>query len=237
MSGKDAELRDGEEQSSTTMATATYARMRRDIISGDLAAGQRLRIREICHRYGASLSPVREALNRLSAEQLVVLNDQRGFTVAGASKNELVELTRTRIWLNELALRRSIKLGGQEWEEAVLVAFHRLSRVPRFISGDGQMLKINPEWDAPHRAFHASLLAACDSSLLRGYCEQLFDRADRYRNLARAMVLADRPDLDEHHPIMRAAIERRADEAVELLTAHVSTTTDIILQRWYSSPL
>ena len=233
MAGEEFRRVDGQAQdTSATMASATYARLRRDIIDGGLSPGQRLRIREVCGRYGVSLSPMREALNRLSAERLVVLSEQRGFTVAGVSEDELAELTRTRVWLNELALRRSIEAGGEAWEEEILIAFHRLSRVPRFVGGHGGPLAVNPEWERPHRTFHASLLAACDSVWVRGYCEQLFDQADRYRNLARSIVMADRPDVDEHRPIMVAAIERRADEAVDLLTKHVTTTTDIILKRW-----
>ena len=65
---------------SATFATSTYGRVRADIIGCLLAPGLRLRIRDLCERYGVSLSPMREALNRLVAEGLVIADDHRGFT-------------------------------------------------------------------------------------------------------------------------------------------------------------
>ena len=115
-----------------TIATAAYGRIRADILAVRIAPGAKLRIREICERYAIGLSPMREALNRLSAEKLVVINDQRGFTVSGISSDLLIELTRSRIWLNELALRRSIEFGNMEWEEKLLLSFYRLSKVSRY---------------------------------------------------------------------------------------------------------
>lgn len=219
-----------EPRSGSTIASAAYERVRADIIAARIAPGAKLRIREICEQYDVSLSPMREALNRLSTEQLVVLNDQRGFSVSGVSRAHLEELTRSRVWLNELALRRSIESGTVEWEERLLLAFHRLSRVSRF--AEGQPLGLNPDWEQPHRAFHSALIAACPSDWIKRFCEQLFDQADRYRNLSRAIVMRSRGDIGEHRPVMEAAIARQADRAVELLTSHVVDTTDILLEHW-----
>jgi GntR family carbon starvation induced transcriptional regulator len=217
-------------RSSGTIASATYERVRADIIAARLAPGAKLRIREICKHYEVSLSPMREALNRLSAEQLVVLNDQRGFAVSSVSKERLTELTLSRVWLNELALRHSIKNGGQEWEEQLLLSFHRLSRVPRY--AETETLGLNPAWTQPHRAFHSALIAACPSDWIKLYCEQLFDQADRYRNLSRSIVMRNRGDIDEHRPLMEVAIARETDRAVQLLTQHMTRTTDILLDNW-----
>jgi GntR family carbon starvation induced transcriptional regulator len=213
-----------------TIATAAYERVRADILAARIPPGAKLRIREICERYEVSLSPMREALNRLSAEQLVVLNDQRGFAVSGVSKERLEELTRSRVWLNELALRRSIEFGMPAWEEDLLLAFHRMSRVSRY--ADTEPLGLNPAWDQPHRAFHSALIAACPSHWIKGYCEQLFDQADRYRNLSRSIIMRNRGVIDEHRPIMEEAMARNADRAVALLTRHVTRTTEILLEHW-----
>jgi DNA-binding GntR family transcriptional regulator len=213
-----------------TIATAAYGRIRADILAVRIAPGTKLRTRELCERYNISLSPMREALNRLSADKLVVISDQRGFTVSGISKDLLIELTRSRIWLNELALRRSIEFGNTEWEEKLLLSFHRLSKVSRYASNSSH--ELNPAWDPPHRAFHAALIAGCPSSWIKDYCEQLFDQADRYRNISRSIILRSRSDIDEHQPIMERTLARDAEEAVKLLTRHVTTTTEILLNHW-----
>ena len=69
-----ARRRDGE-----TFASATYAQLRRDITDGQFAEDGKLRMRQLCERYQVGISPVREALNRLSRDGLVRQSDLQGF--------------------------------------------------------------------------------------------------------------------------------------------------------------
>src|SRR5882672_11248071 len=62
----------------TSLAIETYSRLRRDILDAVLAPNARLKARELCVRYAAGLSPVREALNRLLSESLVRHSAQCG---------------------------------------------------------------------------------------------------------------------------------------------------------------
>jgi GntR family carbon starvation induced transcriptional regulator len=105
--------------------------LRGDILRGVLAPGAKLRTESLRERYGVGNSPIREALNRLSVDGLVTREDQKGFRVATVSRADLEELIKTRCWLEEIALRESIARGGEAWEEAVVLAFHRLSRARR----------------------------------------------------------------------------------------------------------
>src|SRR5579863_1497051 len=95
-----------------TLATSIYARLRRDILRGVFRPGERLRLDKLGERYGIGITPLREALNRLSAEELVNREEQRGFRVAPVSLSDLEELTKTLCWISELALRESIKNGA-----------------------------------------------------------------------------------------------------------------------------
>ena len=94
--------------SKLTLASETYARLRREIIETTLPPGARLRLRELCETYGVGLSPMREALSKLAAEGLVLQADQRGFTVAPMELGALEELTHARCWVNEVGVRQSI---------------------------------------------------------------------------------------------------------------------------------
>ena len=117
----------------STLASRVYEDLRRDVIQARFTAGQKLLLKDLCARYSAGLSPVREALNRLAGDGLVEQSDQRGFSVTQIDLAGLDELTRTRSWLYALALRESIAHGDAAWEEALVLAFHRLSRAPRYI--------------------------------------------------------------------------------------------------------
>ena len=80
-----------------TAASALANDIRADIISGHLPPGGRLRIKELCERYGSGAIPLREALSRLATSGFVVAEDQRGFRVADVSAAELTDITDTRI--------------------------------------------------------------------------------------------------------------------------------------------
>jgi len=214
-----------------TLASVAYESLRQDIIGARFEPGQRLHIQQLCEHYGMGLSPIREALNRLSRNGLVSQTDRRGFRVTPLSEGHLAELTRTRVWINELALRQSIAGGDLGWEEGVVLAYHRLSRIPRHVSGRSGA-EYNPEWEKAHRAFHAALIAACGSRWLVDFCEQLFDAADCYRHLSRVSSVQRRePRQDEHQLIMEAALARDTEKAAELIRRHVVKTADLVRER------
>src|SRR5664279_197028 len=94
--------------SSSTQASTVYDRLRDDLLSGRLEPGRKLQMRFLSDRYQIGQTPLREALNRLTADGLVEGREQRGFYVAAISRNELAELTMTRRWVESLALRQSM---------------------------------------------------------------------------------------------------------------------------------
>lgn len=208
-----------------TLASSVYDELRREIATAHLLPGTRLQTRQLAGRFGVGLSPVREALNRLSSEGLVARRERRGFGVAPVSEADLEALTRTRCWLNEIGLRRSIADGDSRWEEAVVVAYHRLSRTPRQLAGMGY--DRNPAWELAHARFHEALISACASSWLMNFCAQMFEAAERYRHIARLEGVT-RPNDNEHRDLFNAAIERDADRAVALLNEHFQKTARMV---------
>ena len=212
-----------------TLASSIYARLRRDILRGVFRPGERLRLDRLGERYDIGATPLREALNRLSSEELVNREEQRGFRVAPVSLADLAELTKTLCWITELALREAIKNGGADWEEAVVLAAHRLSRVPR--EGAEGYASFNPEWEERHRTFHLALIAACGSRWLIDFYAMLMDRNTRYRYLAFADGSEPRDVGAEHDAILNAVLSRDADRAVAAANAHLHKTTDSVIAR------
>jgi DNA-binding GntR family transcriptional regulator len=102
-----------------TRATSLYDQLRADLLGGALEPGTKLAIEALAEHYATSATPLREALNRLVADGLVERREQRGFVVAGISEHDLAEITKTRCWLEEIALRESIKshstAGKRPW--------------------------------------------------------------------------------------------------------------------------
>lgn len=218
------------EENPATLASRVYGQLRREIITGRHAPGRKLRIQSLCTQFGVGLSPMREALTRLSRDGLVRHEDQRGFSVAPLDEAHLEELTKTRCWFNEIGLRESIVNGDERWEEGVLLAYHRLSKLPRYLSEDGISV-FNPAWEEAHRLFHTSLISACGSRWLIDYCGQLFDAADFYRHVSRVSLIRRKQRENEHERIVKATLARDADTAAGLLTTHLRQTAELVRER------
>lgn len=210
----------------TTRASVIYFSLRGAILDGSLTPGAKLNVRDLSGQFETGLSPIREALNRLAMEGLADHTDNRGFVVSPLSVPKLLDLTQARCWMNDLGIRRSIELGGADWEEAVLVSCHRLSRTSRD-PVDGTRGPA-PEWNVAHKAFHQSLVSACGSEWLLETCGQLFDSAERYRSLARLAGASRSDPRDEHSEIMTAALERDSDTAAALLSEHFERTAQLV---------
>ncbi len=209
-----------------TLATTIYARLKADILTTRLEPGRKLQSRFLMEQYNVGQTPLREALNRLTSEEFVVGMEQRGFYVKEVSKEELQELTKTRCWVEGLALKESMQNATQAWEEALLVAHHRLDRTPRSLDPD--KFEDNPDWERVHRAFHATLIGRCGSRPLLGFCEQLADRLYRYRMISIAKAYPVRKVGAEHAQILQAVLAKNIDEAVHLLQRHYQRTADVI---------
>jgi DNA-binding GntR family transcriptional regulator len=211
----------------STQASHVYDRLREDLLSGRLAPSRKLQMRFLMEAYQTGQTPLREALNRLTADGLVEVHEQRGFYVKDISRAELAELTKTRCWVEGLALRESMAATTPQWEEQLVLAQHRLSRVPRSLSATS--FENNPEWERLHRIYHHTLIGNCGSQSLIAFCGQLADQLYRYRRLSIRKAFPSRHVGDEHAAIVEAVLSGDADLAVQLLTRHYQATADVIL--------
>ena len=214
---------------SESMTSRAYTRLKRDIISGALEPGRKLKIEELRHLYDVGTSPIREALSLLTSDHLVERLDQRGFKVCEVSESEFVELLKTRCWMEERALRESITHGDTHWEEQVVLANYRLSRIPRSEAADHFVA--NTSWEEAHKLFHSTLISACGSSPLLKFCEQLYDQNIRYRQISGNVAYPERDVAEEHNSICDAVLARDADKAVELLIDHYNHTRTYVLKK------
>lgn len=211
-----------------TLTEKIARRLRDDILRGRWKPGAKLRVDELGAVYEVGGSPVREALSRLTSLGLVSAEGQRGFRVAAVSVDDLLDLTRARIWIEGLALRSAIARGDRAWEASILAASHMLgSKQPKLaedpIAGHDQA------WEKHHRAFHAALVSACASQRILSYREVLYDLSDRYRQLSVANGMPNRDAKAEHDAIMEAVLARDANLAIKLIADHFLLTTQIAL--------
>lgn len=211
-----------------TLTSDLFARLHTDILHCRLRPNSRLLFRDLRETYSSGISPLREALMRLASDGLVVLEDHKGFRVAPVSPDELTDIANTRCELEGLALRLSVEKGDDAWEANIVARFHELSKRSTYTAGGA----LDAEWESRHDAFHRALYGACGLRWMMKFCELLAERAYRYRHLLLEHVDRTRDHRSEHESIMRAVLDRRANEAVEALQDHYRRTVNTLLSRW-----
>lgn len=209
----------------STLASAICDRIRADVLTGRRKPDSKIRLEELKAEFGVSWSPIREAVSRLVAEGLIMLEEQRGYRVAPASPADLAEVLRLRMMLESNALRMSIEKGDDAWEAEVLAAHHRLTK---FESRRGDSIETE-HWETWHRTFHDALIRACESPILLQFCRMLHDMNDRYRRIFLSAHEFDRDVASEHRAITEATLARDAATACALLESHIERTGRNIL--------
>ena len=202
----------------STVGESAYRRIRSDIVFGRLTPGKKLKLDKLKADYGASVSTLREILNRLSSERLVVAEGQKGFEVAPVSAANLKEIAAVRQLLECRALEQSFQAGGVDWEGRVVAAHHRLSRMEeRMAQGD---VTCTEDWKRYDWQFHQALISACGSKMLIDTHAAVFDKYLRYQMIAlsyRGHIAAR-----EHTLLLECAMSRDAARACEVLNCHVA---------------
>lgn len=210
---------------SRSLTARAFNQLKSDILSGTLKPDQRLRLEEIRSLYNIGVTPLREALTRLAANNLVVIEDQRGFRVAAASLEDMSDVAYTRQHIESYLLSESIANGDDAWESEVRASFERLRRAS-VLSTQGADPQI---WEAAHRDFHFSLIARSERPLLQNFHQITWDQASRYRLLGHASEESSRL-LDDHEQLMTASLARETELACALLRRHIRVWVDRAIQ-------
>ena len=204
------ELNASDRPAPKTLVEGAYLRLRRDIIEGVRQPGEKLRVEHLKDEYQVGAGTLREALQLLITDALVVAQGQRGFRVAPISLADFEDITRTRVLLETEALRQAIALGDEAWEADVLAAFHRLSRAEDKLGASNEARE---EWEHRNRVFHEVLIAACPSRWIRHFQHILYQQSERYRRISHFHSTIPRDVHAEHEGLCQAAVARDADRA------------------------
>ena len=200
-----------------TIGETVYRRIRSDIIFGILPPGQKLRLEKVSESYGTSISTLRELLNRMCAEGLIVAEGQRGFEVASVSADDFKQLAALRLLLENHAMEQSFRLGDLDWEGLVVSAHHKLAVIERrMLAGDrsDQELWKRCDWD-----LHHALISACGSSVLLAAHALIYDRYLRYQMIA--VVFRGEIAAREHQLLLECALARDSKRAQTILVSHI----------------
>jgi GntR family transcriptional regulator, carbon starvation induced regulator len=220
-----------------SQAERAYRCLRSEILHGDLMPGERLRAADLQDRFQLGLTPIREALTRLSSESLVEAETNRGSRVTEASLAEFADMMATRRIIERACLSAAILQGDAAWEAEIVAAMHLLSRTP--LPADVHDRNAAAEWESRHRRFHVALVAACGSGWLLRFWNTLADHSERYRKMRLLHHREGRAEVrdvnSEHREIMAAVLDRNVERATTLMDAHLKAT-ELSVARLLAAP-
>ncbi len=209
-----------------SISETVFRQLREDIILGVLPPATKIKLEQASKRYSISVSSLREILYRLTAENLVIAEGQRGFEVSPVSRQELLELADLRVVLECHALELSFASGDLEWEGRIVAAHHRLAAVERkLLAGDASR---TIDWVRYDWEFHQAIVSACNSATLMQSLSSVFDRFLRYHMLAESF--RGQPVVADHQLLFTLALNKDAKAAKDCVRKHIQSGVDHILK-------
>jgi len=187
--------------------------LREGIVTGRIDLGSHLSEARIAAELQVSRTPVREALNRLSMEGLVLVEPQRGTFVFNLPTEKLAKLCDARVALETAALRSAIEARPADLIEGLKTITARMTAARQ--GGDVST------YLACDTAFHQCLFDCSDNEFL----------ADAYQTIAPKMAslrnrLGRHPDhmaksYREHLEILDAVRQRNLETSLRILEGHI----------------
>lgn len=195
-------------------------KMREDILCCALKPEQKLRFSDLRHKYGTSISALREALLHLVSEGLVRTVAGKGFAVAPISLADFLDLSELRVYLEKKTIEDAIRHGTDAWEAEIVTSYFLLSKLGRPDANGAADTKL--EWTKRHKRFHDALVSTCTSPWSLHFRSELFDQARRYHWLT--MVHSRTRRRDEHLELRDAVLARDIDKSCKLIEEHIRLT-------------
>lgn len=202
-----------------TVPAVVADRLRALILSGALAAGERINQDRIAQEHGVSHIPVREALRNLEAEGLVTFHPRRGFFVAALSAEDALELGDMRAVLEGLAARLAVPRATAADLEAADAQIAFSDRADTLGA-----------WSEANWRFHRLLYAPCRRPRLLESLETLWRASDRYLRVVWQEAAWQGRSQDEHRAIIAAFRAGDAARAARLVSRHVTAATKALVK-------
>jgi len=187
--------------------------IRERIRRGRLVPGQRLVEADIMREVSASRGRVREALQRLSTEGLVTIEEFRGASVKQFSRDEIRQIYRARMALEGLAARDFADSEAAELKRRFAGVQEALNALEH--TGDHERFaRLNDEW-------HRLIIEGSGNHYIASFVERL--RVPIYRLLFSSFYNAQRIDRANagHRRISEAILAGRGKEAERLMREHI----------------
>jgi len=204
----------------STLADVIVYALTDEIVGKLLPPGAELDESRIGLRFGASRTPVREALRQLAASGLVVLRPHRTPLVAAVDERRIRDMFDVMAELEALCAARAA-LAMTADQRAALMAHHQAMGAAM----RGGNVK---DYRAANVEFHALIYEGTGNAYLRDLAQATRVRLAPYRGAQLEAPARLAKSHAEHEAIVNAILRAEADRAADLIRAHLSMTHDAV---------
>ncbi|MBK5965501.1 GntR family transcriptional regulator [Thiocystis minor] len=213
-------------ESCSTIADRVFDQLRQAIVAGEIPPGSKISEPVLATRYGISRGPLREAMRRLEATNLVERKPNVGARVITLSNAQLLEIYVIREALEGMAAR----LAAERMSDADIGALQALLERHRHeVARDDWQTYFQQEGDLD---FHFRIVQGSGNRrLVDILCNDLYHLARMYRCQFGMKSDRAREALKEHGQVVEAIAERDGELAEWLMRRHIRASRQSIERR------
>jgi DNA-binding GntR family transcriptional regulator len=189
--------------------------LRAKVVSGELMPGEQIRQQEMAEELGVSRVPLREALNLLADQGLLLHRPNSGYFVAKRAPNELAQISRI------LQLLENELLGSIAWPDddriATLKELNEQMRAVATAADWTPLVRLN-------REFHLQIYSLSPYRIILEEVKRLWTQADAFIATKMSEMSARLRTVDEHDRLIECLIRRDHDVCLQALELHHAST-------------
>ena len=198
-----------------------YQHLRRAVLDGEIAPGERLGEVELGQQLGVSRTPIREALMRLTQDGLLLAEANKGVRVRTVTAQEARDTYAVREEIDGLAAGLAAAHHTPADAEALCRALARLEAA----QGEGQDYREQTRLDL---AFHREVTQAAHNAALMDLARNLEQRVALIKHQTRTYNAHPQTQA-QHAEILHAVLARDAHAARDAARQHVRTFAALVL--------
>jgi len=199
--------------SPAAISDRVYATLKYRVLTCAMLPGQRVVEKDLCAEMEISRTPLREAMNRLALEGLVVLRPYRGYVIAPLTVADFRELCEfRRILESEAAALSALRATPEDVDE--LAARTKLE----YTVGDEQTYVT---YLRSNSAFHLALVRCTHNSQLVSAVMSALDHHQRPLYLGLEVGIDAEASTVEHVEVVNAVRDHDHDRARALMLLHI----------------
>lgn len=204
-------------QRSQSLREQTYQVLRSSILSGEMLAGSRLVETQIAEKLQVSRTPIREALQQLQQEQLVVADENGNLRVVSFSPIDAKHLYRCRLVLEKESVLEACKRATAEQLAKIDLAIQQAEKA---ISQETNQLTSYQLLHIDYQ-FHRAIAECSGNPWLTLLLDQLFDKMALLRMQTIQQNLKVLEIRSEHRQIYEAIVKQNPEQALAAIEHHL----------------